>query len=55
MSGYSAGAEFSDYLEERPVLIKGNQAWRKPRLSGSLVTYQCGEVVVSGKGEVPEP
>ncbi len=27
--------------------IKGNQAWRKPRLSGSLVTYQCGEAVGS--------
>ncbi len=27
--------------------IKGNQAWRKPRLSGSLVTYQCGEAAGS--------
>ncbi len=26
--------------------IKGNQAWRKPSLSGSLVTYQCGEAVI---------
>lgn len=26
--------------------IKGNQAWRSPRLSGSLVTYQCGEAAV---------
>ena len=35
--------------------IKGNQAERNYCLSGSLVTYQCGEAVVSGKGEMPEP
>ncbi len=27
--------------------IKGNQAERKSRLSGSLVTYQCGEAAGS--------
>jgi len=31
-------------LTNKEQTIKGNQAWRKPRLSGSLVTYQCGEV-----------
>ena len=31
--------------------IKGNQQDK----AGSLVTYQCGEAVVNGKGEMPEP
>ena len=34
---------------------KGNQAGCIYNLSGSLVTYQCGEAVVNGKGEMPEP
>ena len=35
--------------------IKGNQAERNYHLSGSLVTYQCGEAVVNGKDQMPEP
>lgn len=31
--------------------IKGN--WQEQ--AGSLVPYQCGEAVVNGKGEMPEP
>ena len=31
--------------------IKGNRQGQ----AGSLVTYQCGEAVVNGKGEMPEP
>ena len=33
--------------------IKGN--WQEHFMSGSLVTYQCGEAVVSGKDQMPEP
>ncbi len=35
--------------------IKGNQADDRYTLLDSLVTYQCGEAVVNGKGEMPEP
>jgi len=38
-----SATEESQYKEQT---IKGNQAWRKSRLSGSLVTYQCGEEVM---------
>ncbi len=42
---YTAGAGKSN----KEQTIKGNQAWRNPRLSGFLVTYQCGEAVVAIK------
>ena len=35
--------------------IKGNQAGCNYHLSGSLVLYQCGEAVVNGKDQMPEP
>ena len=35
--------------------IKGNQTGTLHVLSGSLVTYQCGEAVVNGKDQMPEP
>ena len=36
-------------------MIKGNQADDRYTLLDSLVIYQCGEAVVNGKGEMPEP
>ena len=35
--------------------INGNQADDSYTLLGSLVTYQCGEAVVNGKDQMPEP
>jgi hypothetical protein len=32
-------------------MIKGNRQGQ----AGSLIIYQCGEAVVNGKGEMPEP
>lgn len=34
-------------------MIKGNQAGRNSCLSGSLITYLCGEAAVNRKSKIP--